>query len=56
VLTPAELSLMSAQDVAGLGANGGPNGGPHGGPLGSHDSPGSWQGERSGDPARDNDR
>jgi cell division protease FtsH len=61
VLTPAELSVMSAQDVAGLGAgsatNGGPNGGPHGGPIGSgHGDTGSWQGERPGDPARDSDR
>jgi cell division protease FtsH len=56
VLTPAELSLMSAQDVGGLGSNGGPIGGPNGGPLGSHDGPGGWQGDRSGDPARDSDR
>src|SRR3954451_17772725 len=47
VLTPAELSVMSAQDVAGLGTNGGPNGGPNG----SHGDVGSWQGEHSGDPA-----
>jgi cell division protease FtsH len=56
VLTPAELSLTSAQDVAGFGANGGPNGGPNGTPLAPHDGAGSWQGEHSGDPARDSDR
>jgi cell division protease FtsH len=49
VLTPAELSLMSAKDVPGLGANGGPNGGPRG----VHGDVGGWQGEVPVDPARD---
>jgi hypothetical protein len=49
VLTPAELSLMSAKDVPGLSANGGPNGGPRS----VHGDGGGWQGEVPVDPARD---